>query len=100
MTPLGVALVVAGGGVGRVAYVVIPGLPQAVRTVTAVARTLAPAAQERGVLARVGAVYAALLRHTGGQGAENCDSARVDENVVNVDLVVEVQLRVVQEECI
>jgi len=96
--PFGVSALgaVAGGRVGDVTLVVVPGLAQPVSTVAAVARALAPRAVEGGVLARARAVGAAFLRDAGGQRAEDGDGARVDEKVLDVDLVVQVELGVVE----
>ena len=102
VAPLGVVAVsaagLAGGHVGQMAHVVVPGLTQAVRAVAAVARALAPAAREGGVEARARTIGTAPLCDARGQGFEDGDGARVDEKVLDVDLVVEVELRVVDEE--
>ena len=92
--PLGVAglgLLVqgAGGGVGEVALLVVPLLPQSVRPVTAVTAGFTPQTPEVRGPTEVQALATAGLGDAGGPGGEGGHGPRVDHHVVNVDLAVQ-----------
>ena len=79
----------AGGGVGEVALLGVPVLPQSVRPVTAVPAGLAPQTPELRGPGEIHALAAAGLGDAGGPGGEDGDSPGVDHDVVNVDLAVQ-----------
>ena len=70
----------------------VPVLPQSVSSVTAVASTLAPHAVEARALSESGALSTRPLGNAGGLGAEYGHGPRVDVNILDIDLGVEMQL--------
>ena len=92
--------VLAAGGVLQVALVEVPRLPLSVRPIAAVPGRLAPVAGEVGGGREGGAGGAARLADARRQCLEHGHRPGVDVNVVNVDLVVEVKLRALEEESI
>lgn len=100
--PLSVASAwaLAAGRVLEVALVEVPRLALSVRTVAAVPRRLAPVAGEVRGGREGGTGGAARLADARWQRLEHGHRPRVDVNVVNVDLVVEVKLGALEEESI
>ena len=89
MTGLAGLVLGAGGGVGEVTLLVVPVLPQSVRPVTAVSGGFTPQTPELRAPGQIHALPAAGLGDAGGSGGEGGDGPRVDHDVVNVDLAVQ-----------
>ena len=94
------AWALAAGGVLEVALVEVPSLPLPVCPVAAVSGCLAPVAGEVGGGREGGAGGAARLADARRQCLEHRHRPRVDVNVVDVDLVVEVKLRALEEKSV
>ena len=71
-----------------------------ISSITAVSSSLTPHAVELRPLSKGNAFSATGLSNARGLGTENCNGPRVDVNVVDVDLAVQVELRSMQQECI